>query len=149
MADRKWTGADLDDVMRASLRQQLADGQVQLAGESLPVQPRTAVALSLALHELATNALKYGALSSAGGRVAVSWTAKGERFRLIWRESGGPKVQTPTRRGFGIRMIQEGLAAELSGESRSTIGYRSERLICIIAAALAAVCESDSTSLRS
>jgi two-component sensor histidine kinase len=76
----------------------------------------------MAMHELATNAVKYGALSTPEGRVAVHWRVEAETPRpmlaLEWRESGGPPVIAPARRGFGSRLIERGLARELDGECR-------------------------------
>ncbi|MBW6530408.1 PAS domain S-box protein [Sphingomonas sp. RRHST34] len=87
-----------------------------IAGPDVMLPPRTSVSLALALHELCTNAVKYGALSNDSGRVAVSWSIVGEapgRLRLIWQESGGPPVSAPSARGFGSRLIERALAAEL------------------------------------
>jgi two-component sensor histidine kinase len=75
------------------------------------------------LHELATNAVKYGALSSSVGRVEVTWTIDGH-FTLQWVESGGPSVEAPTRTGFGSRMIERALAASLKGSA--SVDYRPE-----------------------
>jgi two-component sensor histidine kinase len=81
----------------------------------LPAQP--ALALSMALHELATNAAKYGALSTPEGRVTIRWNVSaGDELTLIWREDGGPPVQAPVRSGSGARLLQRSLARELHGE---------------------------------
>jgi two-component sensor histidine kinase len=72
--------------------------------------------MALGLHELCTNAAKYGALSVPEGSVQVAWAAEDGRLRLEWREGGGPPVQPPASRGFGTRMIERGLAAELRGK---------------------------------
>jgi two-component sensor histidine kinase len=93
--------------------------RVTLTGPGVMLAPKQVLALGLALHELATNAAKYGALSAPSGRVVVSWETEGTdpaHLRLLWTESGGPTVVAPTRRGFGTRVIQGGLAAELDGE---------------------------------
>ena len=102
-------------------------------------KPKSAVALSMALHELGTNALKYGALSVEQGSVAVRWSTSDDRFRLRWEERGGPPVSPPTHRGFGSRMIERGLAAELRGEAR--IDWRPEGVVCTIDAPLVAIHE--------
>ncbi|TKA95021.1 PAS domain S-box protein [Cereibacter changlensis] len=90
-----------------------------IEGPALKLTPSAATSLSLALHELATNALKHGALSVPGGRVEVLWSIEGGNneslLRFSWRESGGPRVSRPTRRGFGTRLIERGLALELGG----------------------------------
>jgi two-component sensor histidine kinase len=74
----------------------------------------------MAFHELATNAIKYGALSTPDGRVDVDWTADADAGTIVidWRESGGPEVSTPSRRGFGSRLIEEALAREMGGEAK-------------------------------
>src|SRR5690606_5654361 len=110
--------------------------------------PQPALALAMALHELATNASKYGALSRAGGRVTIDWTirpaAPDARLELCWRETGGPTVVVPTRKGFGTRLLGRGLAAELNG--RVEVDYRPEGLVCTVEARLrqeaAAACEA-------
>ena len=79
------------------------------------VSPKVSLALAMALYELATNAVKYGALSVAEGTVHVSWSIEVDRFRLIWSERNGPRVQDPDRAGFGTIMVKRVLAAETSG----------------------------------
>ena len=142
LTDESWTGARLDAVARASLR--TARERISFAGEDLRLKPKSAVALSMALHELGTNALKYGALSAAGGTVEVRWSASDGRFRLCWRETGGPPVAPPGHRGFGSRMIERGLAAELQGEVR--IDWRPEGVVCTIDAPLDAIRDRDATA---
>ena len=137
LTDESWDGAHLDAVARASLR--AAHERVSFEGEDLRLKPKSAVALSMALHELGTNALKYGALSVEQGSVAVRWSTSGDRFRLRWEERGGPPVSPPTHRGFGSRMIERGLAAELRGEAR--IDWRPEGVVCTIDAPLVAIHE--------
>lgn len=80
----------------------------------------------MALHELCTNAVKYGALSNEAGRISVGWSV-GERLQIRWAESGGPPVARPTRRGFGSRMIERALASELDAKVR--VDYRPEGLV--------------------
>ncbi|HVR08467.1 MAG TPA: sensor histidine kinase, partial [Thermoanaerobaculia bacterium] len=89
-----------------------------------------------ALHELGANATKYGALSNHGGRVEISWQVESQplALRLRWEEAGGPTVQPPGRRGFGSRMIERALAAELGGVVR--IGYPPTGVVCEIHAPL-------------
>ncbi len=85
-------------------------------GPTVEVGPNVATALAMALHELGTNAVKYGALSAASGRVAISWTlSEAGEAELVWRERGGPPVVTPERQGFGSRLLKSGLAADLGG----------------------------------
>lgn len=96
-----------------------SDGRVRIAGPEVGLPPQASVSLALALHELATNAAKHGALSVAGGAVELGWQIEASggraRMRMLWRESGGPVVTAPTRRGFGSRMIERNLAAALDG----------------------------------
>lgn len=110
-----------------------------VSGPDLRVQPRTGIALGMAIHELCTNAAKYGALSVEGGRVAIAWEVDGEHFRLRWQEQGGPPVVPPTRTGFGSIMIERALAAQLEGSV--SIEYEPGGIVCTIDAPLAAVRE--------
>lgn len=137
LTDESWDGAHLDAVARASLR--AAHERVSFEGEDLRLRPKSAVALSMALHELGTNALKYGALSVEQGSVTVRWTTSNGRFRLRWEERGGPPVSPPAHRGFGSRMVERGLSAELRGEAR--IDWRPEGVVCTIDAPLVAIHE--------
>jgi two-component sensor histidine kinase len=109
-------------------------------GPELELPPKIAQALSLAVHELATNAVKHGAWSADQGQVAIDWSSQrgsdgGQRLRLNWRERGGPRVVPPTRRGFGSRMIERGLAGELGGNVRLT--FEPSGLACAVDAPLA------------
>ena len=133
-----WTGAELGAVLGSAIRAVFpAENRVNLAGDSIRLQPRTAISLSMAAHELATNAIKYGALSAASGRVSVRWSTDGGRFVLIWEESNGPAPTPPTRKGFGTRMIGDVVAKELEGEVR--FDYRAAGLLCTIEGSLGAL----------
>lgn len=136
LTDESWDGAELHAVIRASLRPHLIDGRRHIAfdGPDFRMRSKSALALSMALHELGTNALKYGALSVEPGRVTLHWTIDDGRFRLRWQEDDGPPVSPPSRTGFGSRMIERGLSAELQGKVK--IDYRSAGVICIIDAPL-------------
>jgi two-component sensor histidine kinase len=103
---------------------------VRIDGPQVLLEPNTAQAVAVALHELATNAAKYGALSRANGRVELKWShvANG-RLNLRWMETGGPTVRPPTRTGFGGRVIEQ-MIAQLKGESR--LDWRTEGLVCEI-----------------
>ena len=133
LTERSWSGADLRDVV-ARVIEPFAAGRIEVAGASLDVSPRHALALSLAVHELATNAAKYGALSDAKGRVQLRWHAADGVLHLSWRESGGPPVTPPTRRGFGSRLLKDGLQRDLGGETR--LDYAPNGLSCAISALL-------------
>jgi PAS domain S-box-containing protein len=118
----RWRGAAIDHLAAAELGA-IAPGQTSWDGPELFLTPRAANALSLALHELATNAVKFGALSVEDGHVALRWTEQRDGgFELLWSESGGPTVPTPKRRGFGSTLLQQVTGRELNGETR--VDYR-------------------------
>jgi PAS domain S-box-containing protein len=117
LTDRSWTGANLNDLV-ARVISPFGSGQIIVEGPSLDVSPKQALAFSLALHELATNAAKYGALSLPGGRIELRWEAQDEQLHLTWRETGGPHVVAPSRRGFGSRLLEEVLSSDLDGQCR-------------------------------
>ena len=135
-----WEGADLAQIIADALRLHGGDGQrCRWQGNAVRVAPRIALALSMMLHELATNAIKYGALSNPTGTVLVTWKiedlsdipAKPQlRLALRWEERGGPPVTPPTRKGFGSRMIERSLASELGGEVR--VSYEPEGVVCTL-----------------
>ncbi|GAB6844313.1 two-component sensor histidine kinase [Methylorubrum rhodinum] len=133
-----WAGAGLRPVIDEVLRPFEAGGsRFTLSGPDLRLPPRVALALGMVLHELCTNAAKHGALSRAQGRVALGWEVGPaenglRRLHLVWRETGGPPVATPSRRGFGSRLIERGLASELGGSAR--IGFPAEGVVCEIVA---------------
>lgn len=127
LARDAWTGAPLADIIHNELAPyrndsdaRTNDARVRLHGEALTLPPKHALALSMALHELATNAGKYGSLSVPEGQVTVTWatrtTDQHPWLHLQWTESGGPAVEPPTRRGFGSRLIGDGVPYELGGE---------------------------------
>lgn len=115
LADRRWQDADLRTLAEQVLAPYRADHRVCLQGETVMVSARTAVALSLVLHELATNAVKYGALSTSSGRLNVAWALTGgDTLVLDWREAGGPAPKV-VRQGFGTRFIEGSVTGELGG----------------------------------
>jgi PAS domain S-box-containing protein len=114
-----WTGSNLADIVREEMEAHKGAGTFAISGPAVILAPRASLAISMALHELATNALKYGALSVSRGRVAISWRIKYDLSRpatleISWRESGGPTVAAPTNQGFGSRLLKA-TAAELKG----------------------------------
>jgi PAS domain S-box-containing protein len=130
LADARWDGADLrrlveEELLAFSLGEA---ARVRIAGERVALPPAAAQAIAMALHELATNAAKYGALSTPGGRVEVAWTRVDGQLRLIWQESGGPPVTPPSRRGLGATMLQRALEGPLKGHTR--LDWRPEGLVC-------------------
>jgi PAS domain S-box-containing protein len=138
LTEGAWAGASLRALLEVEVEpyaQGGESGRFSLAGlHDVYLGPRAAVALGLAFHELATNAVKYGALSNESGGIAVMWTlehAQQEQqllLHLVWTEHGGPAVETPRRRGFGTRLIERGIASELGGEV--ALEHRPEGLRC-------------------
>src|ERR1700734_1462983 len=92
--------------------------QVRMSGLAVDVSPKHALALSLALHELATNATKYGALSRPEGRVTVQWRVQEGMLHLGWEENGGPPVAPPTQKGVGSRLLEELVGRDLGGDTK-------------------------------
>jgi len=115
-----WTAADVSDVIRSAIPAGFGL-RVDVVGLPIRLPAKTALALALAMHELGTNAVKYGALSNDTGRISVRWSLDGgdakDAFSLRWIESGGPAVSPPDRRGFGTRIITNALAAEFRGDA--------------------------------
>jgi two-component sensor histidine kinase/DNA-binding response OmpR family regulator len=113
----RWEGADLGKLVDEEFAPYRTDEveKVLIDGPAVLLQPNTAQTLALALHELATNAAKYGALSADAGRVALNWTLKPGRLELSWVESGGPSVNAPTTRGYGTRVVTMGIENQLGG----------------------------------
>lgn len=110
-----WDTVELRDVVEQALRPFCSGQRCIIDGPALRVAPGFAVSLTLALHELATNAQKYGALS-ANGQVSVKWQLAGDHITLVWAEAGGPAVVKPNRTGFGTRMLKRVLATDLGGD---------------------------------
>lgn len=102
--------------------------RIAIAGPSILLSEHTAGGLALAFHELATNAVKYGALSRDSGSVSIAWTHSGGKFVMEWRESGGPPVEPPGAEGFGALVIRQSVARERNG--RITLDYLPEGLHC-------------------
>jgi PAS domain S-box-containing protein len=119
LARDKWRGARLHDVIRSELHAFAGAGsdRLKIVGEDARLNSRAAQTLSLALHELATNAAKYGALSVPDGRVEVDSAVKGQELVLSWVEAGGPEVAPPEDRGFGTVVIERSIAHELGGSA--------------------------------
>ncbi len=147
VTDPSWQTAELADIVDASLKPHRAPGRdgvpgrdsITVSGPGFRVRRQGAVAVSMALHELATNAVKYGALSVDGGTVELAWRVDGDRFGLRWEERGGPAVSPPARKGFGSVLIEQVLSAELRGEAQITyapsgIVYRIDAPMSALAA---------------
>jgi PAS domain S-box-containing protein len=133
-----WEGADVREVVEQAIAAHRAPGQARfrISGPGLMLQPKAALALSLALHELATNAVKYGALSTQAGSIDIEWqvTRDPKRFRLRWSETGGPKVEPPERRGFGSRLVERGLSQDIAGDVR--LDFTIDGVMCSVDAPL-------------
>ncbi len=129
-----WEGVSIAEVAEQAVRA-FAAGRVMIeGGPPVALQPKQAIAITMALHELATNATKYGALCCDGGAAELAWLVDGNRFRLSWAERGGPPVKAPEHKGFGLRMIERALASDLSG--RVTMAFEESGLRCTIDAPL-------------
>jgi len=139
LTEENWEAASIRQVIeRAALGCGADAGRFRIEGPDLRIQPRTAVSVTMALHELCTNAVKYGALSNEDGRVRIRWDVtpshEETRLRLEWREEGGPSVSAPARRGFGSRMIERGLASEMGGSVQ--LDFLPTGVVCTVEAAL-------------
>ena len=147
LSQSRWEGVSIDKLLREELNA-YANGHfaVVLSGIDFLLTPKSALSLSLAVHELATNAGKYGALSTPGGRVTVSWRlADDGGIELSWSETGGPPVEPPTRRGFGSTLIERALAMETGG--RANIHYLRTGVVCEIFLPFSSISHSDTLAL--
>ncbi|HEY3694494.1 HWE histidine kinase domain-containing protein [Phenylobacterium sp.] len=139
----RWRGASVEHLASAELGA-LAPGQTRWGGPELFLTPRAANALSLALHELATNALKFGALSTDTGRIDLRWSRLVDGgFELVWTESNGPPVTAPAHRGFGSTLLEQVTGRELNGETR--VEYRAAGVQALLRAGPAALVERPET----
>jgi len=127
-----WEGASLREVFDVEMMALGGDDRVRFDyARDIRLSPKAVVAIGMAIHELATNAAKYGALSTPEGRLKVDWRVEegpSPLLRLTWTERDGPPVSPPTRLGFGARLLEKGLAGELSGDV--TLTYDNLGLIC-------------------
>jgi PAS domain S-box-containing protein len=116
LSDSRWDGADLATLVGEELAPYRTGDKVTMKGPDVSLQPSTAQGLALALHELATNAAKHGALSSVTGRVGLAWQLLPDALVLSWAESGGPPTAAPATRSFGLRVIRASIEQQLEGE---------------------------------
>ena len=139
--ERESAGIDAVIAGALSLHDDRQPGRFAIRGPDVEVGPRAALSLSLMMHELATNAAKYGALSVPEGRIVVDWeVAEAETeplFRMAWTERGGPRVAPPSRKGFGSRLIERGLAGAIGGEV--VLAYEPAGVVCRVIAPLSGV----------
>jgi len=134
----KYDGAGLHDLLGEALAPfSVTEGRAErftVEGKKIRMTPKATLALGIAFNELATNAVKYGAFSNETGTIAISWTMNeepdGRWLCLHWREKDGPKVTPPTRKGFGSRVLEQGLAHELNGKVK--LNYAPDGIICTI-----------------
>ncbi|MDG2531003.1 sensor histidine kinase [Caulobacter endophyticus] len=127
LTDSQWAGAGLRQI----LSQELAPydpARIAMEGPDVNLPARIALSLGMVFHELATNAAKYGALSTEAGRLRLTWSVVNDALGFEWREEGGPPVTAPTRHGFGSRLIERSIGAELRGQV--AIDYAQGGLIC-------------------
>jgi PAS domain S-box-containing protein len=129
-----WESANLAEVVEDAIQTNIAArDRITIRGRDMMLGPKPALAIAMALHELFTNAIKYGSLSNEAGWVEIAWSpAEEARFQLTWSEHGGPPVSPPVRRGYGSAMMEQALARDLQGEV--LVEYRREGLHCAILA---------------
>ena len=138
-AKSRWTGAELGSLIRQELSPYSQYGQMRtlIDGPAIMLKPDLAQTIAVALHELATNAAKYGALSVATGRVCVEWSRPTDadgRIVLRWTETGGPPVKPPTRKGFGTHVTEALIRRHEGGDVH--LAWHAEGLVCEIALSL-------------
>ena len=131
-----WQGAPLADLVRDQLAPFVETARIEASGPDILINPKAAEAIGLALHELATNAVKYGALSNSAGRIVVAWEFENQgtvmqTLRLSWIERGGPAITPPTHKGFGYRVFERFVTNALNG--KMTMEFPTEGLISNLA----------------
>ena len=142
LSDSRWNGADLATLVADELAPYRAGDKIQFKGPDISLQPATAQGLALALHELATNAAKHGALSSPGGKVKLDWELKPDALTLNWIENGGPATAPPSTRNFGLKVITASIEQQLSG--KTAFDWNPKGLRCVFS-----IPRSELTRLRS
>jgi two-component sensor histidine kinase len=130
LTKQNWQEVEIRDVIAQTLEPHGNVGdRFVLDGPAVRLTPKSSVTLAMTVHELATNALKYGALTSSSGSVAVHWSVDAERFRLQWREQGGPECSPPARKGFGTRMLERAFASDIGGKAKLTFAPEGLRYL--------------------
>ncbi len=132
LTQSRWEGAELDRLVKEELAPYLKDGaaQARVCGPHIMLEPEAAQSIAVALHELTTNAVKYGSLSTPSGGVRVSWRIANNRLAICWTETGGPPVKAPSRHGFGTRVVDQMIRLQLKGEVR--FDWRNVGVVCEI-----------------
>jgi two-component sensor histidine kinase len=134
LVSERWTGAGCRTLIEHAVRafQSKSLDQFEITGDNITVSSGPAIALSMVIHELCTNAIKHGALSAPAGHVSISWSIfskdNQKRFKLHWKEGGGPPVHEPSRKSFGSRLIEQALPGQLQGEAR--LRFEPDGLSC-------------------
>lgn len=131
LALSRWVGADIRNLINGELLPYCSVDQTraEIVGPNLLLKPKAAQSLALCLHELTTNAVKYGALSENAGRIRIEWSLAAEgRLVILWTEIGGPSVERPSRRGFGTRLVEQIVQGELKGKVR--FDWHADGLVC-------------------
>lgn len=135
LARERWIGADMATLVRQEAAVFDVGNAIRLNGSPIRLNPRAALSIALAIHELGTNAAKYGALSVPAGIAVAGWQINRDEAEpylvLRWEETGGPPVTAPESRGFGSMLIERSIAYELDG--KATMDYRGTGLTCTIA----------------
>ncbi len=140
LSDSRWHGADLGTLVAEEFAPYRSGNKIELKGPNVSLSPATAQGIALALHELATNAAKHGALSSLKGRVSLTWQLQSDILTLHWVESGGPPIKTPSARSFGLKVIKASIEQQLGGQA--TFDWNPRGLRCNLAIALREAKES-------
>ena len=140
LSDSRWHGADLGTLVAEEFAPYRSGNKIELKGPNVSLSPATAQGIALALHELATNAAKHGALSSLKGRVSLTWQLQSDTLTLHWVEGGGPPIKTPSARSFGLKVIKASIEQQLGG--KATFDWNPKGLRCNLAIALREARES-------
>jgi two-component sensor histidine kinase len=134
LSEEKWESAELHEIVGSVLEPYATReaGRLSVSGPPVRLAPSPALMLSMVLHELATNAAKYGALANGSGRIVIEWRSfAGKRLQLTWKETGGPAAQAGERKGFGTMLIEEAFVSQVVGGSAS-LEYSPEGLVCTL-----------------
>jgi PAS domain S-box-containing protein len=135
LSDSRWRGADLGTLVADELAPYRAGDKIAIKGANISLLPATAQGIALALHELATNAAKHGALSSLKGTLSLTWQMQSDALMLTWVEDGGPRIKSPASRSFGLKVIRASIEQQLGGQTH--FDWNPKGLRCEISIPLA------------
>jgi two-component sensor histidine kinase len=133
LSEEKWESAEVGEIVESVLEPYATTdaGRIYASGPPVRLAPSPALMLSMVLHELATNAAKYGALTNGSGRIAVEWQSlPDKRLHLVWKETGGPPARPGDRKGFGTLLIEEAFASQVGGNA--SLKYSPEGVVCLL-----------------